>query len=98
MRRSNRSKVGHGATFKIHLGDPCQAQRRLSITKSAIVSDTIGGRRCHRFWHAQWKLMHRLVYRRLNRGDAVLDRLLHLLEGAHLDLAHALARHAELVG
>ena len=45
-----------------------------------------------------WKLMHRLVYRRLNRGDAVLDRLLHLLEGARLDLAHALARHAELVG
>jgi len=23
MRRSNRSKVGHGATFKIRLGDPC---------------------------------------------------------------------------
>ncbi len=42
--------------------------------------------------------MHRLVYRRLNRGDAVLDRLLHLLEGAHLDLARSLARHAELVG
>ena len=30
------------------------------------------------------------------RGDAVLHRLLHLLEGAHLDLAHALARDAEL--
>ena len=30
--------------------------------------------------------------------DRVLDRLLHLLEGAHLDLADALARHAELVG
>ena len=42
--------------------------------------------------------MHRLVYRHLNRGDAVLDRLLHLLEGARLDLAHALARHTELVG
>ena len=31
-----------------------------------------------------------------DRGDAVLDRLLHFLEGAHLDLAHALARDAEL--
>ena len=38
-----------------------------------------------------WKLMHRLVYWRFNRGDAVLDRLLHLFEGARLDLAHALA-------
>src|SRR5262249_8193070 len=36
--------------------------------------------------------------RRFHRGDAVLHRLLHLLEGAHLDLAHALARHAELGG
>ena len=44
------------------------------------------------------KLMHRLVDWHFNRGDAVLDRLLHLLEGARLDLAHALARHAELVG
>ena len=42
--------------------------------------------------------MHRLVYRHLNRGDAVLERLLHLLEGARLDLAHALARDSELVG
>ena len=31
-----------------------------------------------------------------DRGDAVLERLLHLLEGAYLDLAHALARDAEL--
>src|SRR5207245_5445411 len=36
--------------------------------------------------------------RGLHRGDAVFYRLLHLLEGAHLDLAHALARDAELVG
>ena len=42
--------------------------------------------------------MHRLVYRHLNRCDAVLDRLLHLLEGTRFDLAHALFRHAELVG
>src|SRR6516225_395023 len=38
------------------------------------------------------------VRRDFHRGDAVLHRLLHLLEGAHLDLAHALARDAELVG
>ena len=34
--------------------------------------------------------------RLLDRGDAGFHRLLHLLEGAHLDLAHALARDAEL--
>ena len=33
----------------------------------------------------------------LHRGDAVFDRALNLLERAHLDLAHALARDAELV-
>src|SRR5256885_1260326 len=33
-----------------------------------------------------------------HRRDLVLHRLLHLLEGAHLDLAHALAGHAELLG
>src|SRR5687767_9197382 len=36
--------------------------------------------------------------RRFHRGDAVLHRLLHLLEGAHFDLAHAFARDAELGG
>src|ERR1017187_4618889 len=45
-------------------------------------------------------LMHRRRYRRrflrlLQRSDTILHRLLHLLEGAHLDLAHALARDAE---
>jgi hypothetical protein len=38
-----------------------------------------------------WKLMHRQGRPTFDPGDAVLDRLLHLLEGAHLDLAHALA-------
>ena len=33
-----------------------------------------------------------------DRGDAVLHRLLHLLERAHVDLAHALARDAEFGG
>src|SRR5262245_37505896 len=34
--------------------------------------------------------------RTLHYSAAVLHRLLHLLERAHLDLAHAFARHAEL--
>src|SRR5215831_19466587 len=34
--------------------------------------------------------------RSFHHSDAVLHRPLHLLEGAHLDLAHAFARHAEL--
>ena len=42
--------------------------------------------------------MHRQGRRALHRGDAVLHRLLHLLEGAHLDLAHALAGLAEEFG
>ncbi len=42
--------------------------------------------------------MQRQGRRSFDCGDALLDRLLHLLEGAHLELAHALARHAELVG
>ena len=42
--------------------------------------------------------MHRQGRRAFHRGDAVLHRLLHLLEGAHLDLAHALERDAELLG
>jgi hypothetical protein len=33
--------------------------------------------------------------RSFDRGDAVLDRLLHLFERAHLDLTHALAGDAE---
>src|SRR5262245_66411419 len=32
----------------------------------------------------------------LQRRHAILDGLLHLFEGAHFHLAHALARHAEL--
>src|SRR5258705_10993971 len=33
-----------------------------------------------------------------HRRDAMLHCVLHLLEGAHLDLAHALARDAEFLG
>src|SRR2546430_12693635 len=36
--------------------------------------------------------------RGFHRCDAVLHRVLHLLERAHLDLAHALARDAEFFG
>src|SRR5262249_52377339 len=43
-----------------------------------------------------WKLMRRQRRRTLHYSAAVLHRLLHLLEGAHLDLAHAFARHTEL--
>ena len=35
--------------------------------------------------------MHRQGHRRFNRGDVVLDRLLHLFEGTRFNLAHALA-------
>src|SRR6266481_5067279 len=44
------------------------------------------------------KLLHRQGRRSFNCGDAVLHLLLHLLERVHVDLAHALARDAELVG
>jgi hypothetical protein len=36
--------------------------------------------------------------RSFHHSDALLRRLLHLLEGTHAYLAHALARDAELVG
>jgi hypothetical protein len=32
------------------------------------------------------------------RRDALIHCVLHLLEGAHLDLAHALARNGEFLG
>src|SRR3977135_1144926 len=45
-----------------------------------------------------WKLMRRHRRRSFHHGDAVLHRVLHLLEGTLAYLAHALARDAELVG
>jgi hypothetical protein len=42
--------------------------------------------------------MYRRSLRNFHRGHSVLDRLAHLLESAHLDLPHALARDAELFG
>src|ERR1700746_4082069 len=45
-----------------------------------------------------WKLTHLQWLRGRYRRDAVLHCVLHLREGAHLDLAHALARDAEFLG
>src|SRR5258706_13498066 len=45
-----------------------------------------------------WKLTHLQRRRGPHRRDAVLYCVLDLLEGAHLDLAHALARDAEFLG
>src|SRR5205085_3902210 len=45
-----------------------------------------------------WKLMGRQRRRSFHHSDVVLDRPLHLLQGADLDLAHAFTRHAELGG
>src|SRR5262249_14818137 len=42
------------------------------------------------------KLMCRQRRRSFHHSDALLHRLLHLLEGTHDYLAHPLARHAEL--
>src|SRR5437899_11072619 len=44
------------------------------------------------------KLAHLLRRRGRHRRDAVLHCVLHLREGAHLDLAHALPRDAVLLG
>jgi hypothetical protein len=41
--------------------------------------------------------MRRQSRRSFHHSDTVLHRLLHLLEGTHAYLAHALARDAELV-
>src|SRR6516165_10197412 len=45
-----------------------------------------------------WKLLRQQRRRSFHHGDAVPHRPLHLLEGTHAYLAHALARDAELVG
>src|SRR5262249_45477574 len=45
-----------------------------------------------------WKLWRQQRRRSFHHGDAVPHRPLHLLEGTHAYLAHALARDAELVG
>ncbi len=42
--------------------------------------------------------MHQQRCRSFHPGDAFLHRVLHFLEGAHFNLAHALARDAELGG
>ena len=42
--------------------------------------------------------MRRQRRRSFHHSDALLHRLLHLLEGTHAYLAHALARDTELIG
>src|SRR5215831_16852540 len=47
--------------------------------------------------HANCELLLSMrAFRPLHGGDPMPDSVLHLLEGAHLDLTHAFARHAEL--
>src|SRR5260370_12813229 len=58
-------------------------------TRPSLVSPTTG---------EGWKLTHLQRRRDPHRRGAVLHCLLHLLEGAHLDLAHALARDTEFLG
>src|SRR6266566_5763938 len=58
-------------------------------TRPSSVSPTTG---------EAWKLTHLRRRRGPHRRDVVLHRVLHLLEGAHLDLAHALPAEAEFLG
>src|SRR5260221_12496543 len=58
-------------------------------TRPSSVSPTTG---------EAWKLTHLQRRRGPHRRDVVLHRVLHLLEGAHLDLAHALPAEAEFLG
>src|SRR5690606_15328397 len=53
----------------------------------------------HYFWERSGRAQRLTVaLRGLDAGETLLDGLLHLLEGADLDLAHALAGDAELAG
>ena len=63
---------------------------KAAVDKIPILSDYRDGLVCGRDGGSRRRTFH--------RGDMGLHRLLHLLESAHLDLAHALARHAKLVG
>src|SRR3982075_3259183 len=65
------------------------AVKQPRATRPSLVSPTTG---------EGWKLTHLQRRRGRHRRDAVLHCILHLLEGAHLDLAHALARDAEFLG
>src|ERR1700730_8463809 len=58
-------------------------------TRPSLVSPTTG---------EGWKLTHLQRRRGPHRRDALIHCVLHLLEGAHLDLAHALARDTEFLG
>src|SRR5260370_29762071 len=64
------------------------AVKRTQATRPPSVSPTTG---------EGWKLTHLQRRRGRHRRAAVLHCVLHLREGAHLDLAHALARDAEFL-
>src|ERR1700680_4599844 len=53
---------------------------------------------CRKTYPERWKLTHLQRRRGRHRRDALIHCVLHLLEGPHLDLAHALARDAEFLG
>src|SRR5260370_13428873 len=57
-------------------------------TRPSSVSPTTG---------EAWKLTHLQRRRGPHRPDLVPQRVLHLLEGAHLDLAHALPAQAQFL-
>ena len=61
----------------------------LMATRPSSVSPTTG---------EGWKLTHLQWLQGRYRRDAVLHCVLHLREGAHLDLAYALARDTEFLG
>src|ERR1700737_3046160 len=65
------------------------SKKRTIATRPSSVSPTPG---------EGWKLTHLQRRRGGHRRDAMLHCVLHLLEGADLDLAHALARDAEFLG
>src|SRR5205807_337117 len=73
-----------------YAGDICQLAADFKQKEASLLRAT----RLPALMHRQRRLGRWALHRR----DAVLHRLLHLLEGAHLDLAHALARDAEFLG
>src|SRR3979409_1904090 len=84
----------HGSSSEGSISNPVSGAPLASFgcrraTRPLSVSPTTG---------EGWKLTHLQRRRGRHRRDAVLHCVLHLLEGAYLDLAHALARDAEFLG
>src|SRR3979409_2759576 len=84
----------HGSSSEGSISNPVSGAPLASFgcrraTRPSSVSPTTG---------EGWKLTHLQRHRGRHRRDAVLHCVLHLREGAHLDLAYALARDAEFLG